>query len=159
MTAAIRHDHMVMHYIKTAGIGILMLCFSVAAGVYLLDNRPPPQSSYQLSCIILFLASINIATVIMMDPFHHYFSKFTPSAIIGMEAVVLLFIITESLNRFLGHFGYSFLTPLLIACQALIYTTIVLEKSFALKSLLCLDSVAVVLLWDLGVTGNFTMPF
>ena len=158
-TAEIKYDQGAMHYIKVAGIGMLMLGFSVAAGLYLLDNRPPPQSSYQLSCIILFLASINLGTVIMMDPFQHYFSRFTPAAIIGMAGVIFLFIITESVSRFLGHIGYSFLTPFLLACQGLIYTTIVLEKSFALKCLLCLDSVAVVLLWDLGAAGNFMLPF
>jgi len=162
MTTALRHDQRVMQIFKAASATILtigMLCASLLLGKYLLDHRLPQQSSYQVSCIILVLASINFGTAIMLDPFRYYYSKFTPPAIVSMAALVLLFAIAESFNRFLGHFGYGFLTPFVIACQGLIYVTLVLEKNIALKCLLGLDSIAVILLWELGAAGNFTMPF
>lgn len=159
MTTAIRQGHGVLQLFKAATASIIILSPSIAAGVCLLENQLPLQEALRTSVMILFLASVNIAVAIMLDPYRHNYSKLAPLSLIGMVTVVLLYAIFEALNRFFGHLNYGLLAPLVGICQALIYTTVFLEKSTVMKCLLSLSSIALMFLYALGAADKFTMPF
>ena len=159
MTTAIRHDHRLTQFIKSVSIGILALSPSLATGMYLLDNSALLEEPYQTICLILLIAAIDLALLVILDPYRRDLSKLTLPALFSTMAIVLLFIITESINRFFEHLGYTFLTPFVIACIALIYTAIFLERNIALKFYLSLNSIAVIFLCVLGATNRIMMPF
>ena len=159
MTTAIGRYHGVLQIFKTATTSILILSPSLAAGVCLLENELPLQEALRTSVMILFLASVNFAVAIMLDPYRGNYSRLTPPSLIGMVTVVLSYAIFEALNRFDGHLGYGWLTPFVVACVALIYTTVFLEKNIVMKCLHSLSGIALIFLWALGATERFTMPF
>ena len=160
MTIAIRHDHSATQFFKSASISILILSPSLAAGLYLImDNPIPLLTPYQITCLILILALLDIVTVILLEPYRRYFSKLTPPAFFSAITAVLLFVIANAFNSFLNHRGYGSLTPFVVAAMALIYTTIFLEKNIALKCYLSLNSIAVILLWVLGSIDRVAIPF
>ncbi len=159
MTAVIRRDNKVAQFLKSASASIVVLVPSLIAGMYLMDNRLPLQEPFIISYLILILSAINLALVIMMEPYRRDYCKMTSPALASVIAVVLLFAMTESLNRFYLHLGYNALTPFVIACLSLVYMTIVLEKSIVMKLYLSLNSVSVMALWALGSIDKFTMPF
>lgn len=159
MTTAVRHNHGVLQFFKLATASILILSPSLAAGICLLENQLPLQQALRTSVMILFLASVNLAVVIMLDPYRHNYSKLTPPSLVGMVTVVLLYAIFEALNQFSMHLGYGLLAPFVGICQALIYTTVFLEKGTVMKCLLSLSSIALMFLYALGAADKFTMPF
>jgi hypothetical protein len=159
MTAATRHGQEITRFLISTGATILILSPSLAAGMGLLGNNLPLQPALKISLAILLLASVNFGTAIMLDPYRRYFSKLAPPALVSMVAIVFSFIITESLKQFFQHLGYGLLTPFIVACLALIYTAILVEKNIPLKCLLSLDSIALMFLWALGASDKFTMPF
>lgn len=159
MTAAIRHDHRLTQFIKSASIGALIISPSLTTGMYLMDNNTLLEEPYQTVCLILLIAAIDLAMLVILDPYRRDLSKLTLPALISTMAIILLFIITESINRFFEHLGYTVLTPFVIACIALIYTTIFLERNIALKFYLSLNSIAVMFLWALGASNRIMMPF
>ena len=144
---------------KSASIGILALSPSLATGMYLLDNSALLEEPYQTVCLILLIAAIDLALLVILDPYRRDLSKLTLPTLISAMATILLFIITDSINRFFEHLGYAFLTPFVIVCVALIYTTVFLEKNITLKFYLSLNSIAVMLLWALGASNRIMMPF
>jgi hypothetical protein len=159
MTAVAGHSKTFARFFIPAGINILVLAPSLAAGLGLLNDALPLQPALKISYLILFLASVNFATVIMLEPYRRHFSKLSPAALLTVVAVVFLFIVNESLKMYFPHMDYSLLTPLIVAGVVLVYTTILAEKSVPLKCLLSLDSIALMFLWGLGAADKFTMPF
>jgi hypothetical protein len=161
MSAIIQHDHGVAQFFKSASASVAILVPSMMTGMYLIKHyRAPLHAPFQIVCLILLLASVNLGTVIMIDAYRNHFSKLTPPALISMITTVLLFVVTESFNRFFdNHIGYGFLTPLVIACIGFIYANIIVEKNIVMKFFLSLNSIAVMFLWALGSADKFTMPF
>jgi len=159
MLTTATYEQKITRIIISAGGSLLVLLPSLAAGVALLEGDLPVQPALKMSCLIMFLASVNFGTVIMLDPYHRYFSKLSPPAIISMVAVVFLYLVIASLKLYFPPISYSWLAPFVVASEALIYTTIFLEKNIPLKCLLSLDSIALMFLWALGDADKFTLPF
>jgi len=155
------HDHAAVQFIKSAAASAVVLAPSLMTGLYLLDHLHAPfYSAPQIVCLILLLASVSLVTVIIIDAHRHLFSRATPAALISMISMVILFVVTESFNRFVdNHIGYSLLTPVVIGCIGLIYTAVIFEKNILMKSFLSLNSIGVMFLWALGSVDKFDMPF
>jgi hypothetical protein len=159
MTTAIRHDHDITQFLKSASFSMLALSPSLMAGMYLADNRTLLQAPYLMDYALLALAALDMAAVLLLEPYRRQFSRLTFPALIGAATVILLFVIAYALSRFFGHMGYVFLTPLVVLCLGLICATVFAERNIALKFYLSLNSVAVMLLWALGSIDKITMPF
>lgn len=159
MTAVAGHDRSFARILLSVGTSLLVLLPSLATGWCLLNDSLPLQSALKVSCLILFLASINFAAAIMLEPYRSHFSRLSPPAMIGMAAIVFIFIMLEAMKTYFPSIGYSLLTPFVIASGVLLYVTIFRERSLPLKCLLSLDSIALMFLWALGASDKFTMPF
>jgi hypothetical protein len=88
MTAEVRHERGYARFFISAAANLLILAPSLAVGVSLFNDNLPLQPALKMSCLILFLASVNFGLVIMLDPYRRHFSKLSPPAIISMVAVV-----------------------------------------------------------------------
>jgi len=161
MTATVKHGQGVTRFFFSHGASVLILAPSLAAGICLLeDTLPLLQEALRISYLILFLASINFATAIMIEPYRSSLSRLSLPTLMSMVAVVFLFIVAGALKlQFFQHLDYIFLTPFVAACEILIYATIFFEKNIPLKCLLSLDSIALMFLCALSVTDKFTTPF
>jgi hypothetical protein len=159
MTAEARHERGSTRFFISTAVSVLILLPSLAVGVSLLEDKLPLQPALKISCLILFLASINFGTAIMLEPYRRYLSKLSSAAIVSMVAVVFFYIVIEALQSYFKQMGYGVLIPFVVISEALIYTTIFTEKNIPLKCLLSLDSIALIFLYALGAADKFTMPF
>jgi len=159
MTVVAGHNRSVAQVLTSLAASVLVLLPSLATLWCLQEGELPLQPAMKISCLILFLASINFATAIMLEPYRSHFSKLSPPAVISMAVTVFLFITLEALKTYFPEIGYKFLLPLLLASGGLIYAAVFREKSLPLKVLLSLDSIALMFLWALAASDKFTMPF
>ena len=159
MTAVAGHEKTFARFFVSIATNLLILSPSLAVGLGLLNDKLPLQPALKISCLILFLASVNFGAAIMLEPYRRYFSSFSPSAIIGMVTVIFLYTVMESLKPLFPQLSFVWLTPFAIASAGLIYTTIFMEKNIPLKCLLSLDGIALMFLYALGAADKFTLPF
>lgn len=159
MTAVAGHNKNFARFLILVGTSLLVLSPGLVTAWALLGDKLPVQPALKISCLILFLASVNFATVIMLDAYHRHFSRLSPPALLSMAAVVLAFVVFEVLRPYLPELSYGFLTPVLIVGAGFVYAALFCEKSLPLKCLFSLDGIALMFLWALGAADMFTMPF
>ena len=159
MTAAAGHNRIFARVFIAIGASVLILSPSLAVGLGLLNDSLPLQQALKISYLILFLASVNFAAAIMLEPYHRYFSGLSLPAILTMVAIVFLYMVIESLKPLFPHLSFGWLTPFVVAGVGVVYAAIFREKNIPLKCLLSLDSVALMFLWALGAADKFTLPF
>ncbi len=150
---------MVPVFIKSFFINFFVLVPFVLTGFYLVENRTPLPYPYIIGYGILLWALLDFIIVILIEPYRRVLGKLTIPAFIGTISIVLLFVITESINRFLKHLGYNLLTPFVVAAIILIVLAIFREKNIALKCYLSLNGIILTLLWALGASDKIAMPF
>lgn len=152
-------EHSATLLFKSAMISLLTLSPSLMAGLYLLDNRVPLHSPYATGCIVLLLAAADFMGLLFLEPYRRHLSRLTLPALVGAMTVVFLFVLVDALNRFIENLGFSFLAPFAAAGLILLYAALFAEKNIALKVFLCLNSIAVMLLWAMGSIDKVSMPF
>lgn len=124
-----------------------------------MDSHVPVQYAYFVVCTVLLLAVLDFATVVFIEQYHKRLGKLTLPSLLAAIAVIFLYMVMESFNRFFEQLGYGFLTPLVVIVVLMIYAAIFMEKSLLLKSYLGINSVALALLWAMGASDKITMPF
>ncbi len=144
---------------KSLLLSPLLILPSVVLGIFLSRTVVPVQYGYYVCCTVLLLAVFDFATVIFVDQYRDSLGRATIPALLGTIAVILLFVIIESLNRFFFQLGYGYLTPFVVAALLLTYAAIFIEKNTLLKVYISINSLALVLLWTTGITGRVAMPF
>lgn len=145
--------------LKSALVSALVMIPSVLSGFYLMDHRVPVQYAYFVACSIVLLAVFDFATVIFIEQYRSRLGKMTLPALLGAIAIIFLFIVMESLNRFIEDLGYSFLTPFIAAMMLLISAAVFTEKNTILKIYLGINAIALMLLWAMGASDKIMMPF
>jgi hypothetical protein len=148
-----------MTFLRQALLNTLILSPALSSAIYLIQNKGPIHAPYLIACIVLLLTALDFIAVIMIEPQRSKFSILTLPALLSTMAVILLFVIAEALNRFAGHFGYSFLTPFVAVTVLLAYAAVIKEKNIPLKCYLSLNSIALMFLGELGPIDKNTMPF
>lgn len=144
---------------KSLIISTLFFLPSPVMGYFLQVTRAPMESPYFVACAILALAVLNFIIVALLEQHRPRLGGLTLPALLCTVAVIFMFVTAESLNRFFEHLGYNWLSPFVAVSVLFIYIAIYREKSLALKSHLCLNSIALQILWILGAANKVTMPF
>lgn len=108
---------------------------------------------------ILGLMAVNLLGAMLLEPATSRIGRLTIPALLGYVGVVILFIVAQTLNRFISHLGYEWLFPFVLMAQALCYCGIFRERHLLLKSLLALNGLALTVLWCLGAADRVALPF
>lgn len=108
---------------------------------------------------ILALAIVCILATMLLEPVYRTIGRLTMPALLGYVALVMLYVLAQTLNRYITHLGYEWLFPFVIAAQGLCYCGIFFEKHLYLKSLLGVCGLALTVLWCLGVADKVALPF
>ncbi len=139
-------------------ISLVAIIPSVVIGMLLKDHNIPVHYSHMVGITILLLAVFNFTTVVMIDEYDNI-KRLTIPALVTATAIIFMFIIAESLNRFLMQMGYSYITPFLFIVNLFTYVAIFREKNYVLKLYLSLNTIALYILWAMGCAETFTTPF
>lgn len=146
-------------FLKSVLVGTLVIIPSVLTGYYLMDNPVPTQYAYFVACSVLFLSVLDFAIVVFIEQYRDRLGRVTMPALLSAIAVIFMFIIMESLNRFIKELGYSYLTPFIAVTILLIYAAVFTEKNMLLKVYLGINSIALMLFWAMGFSNKIMMPF
>lgn len=145
--------------VKALFISALILIPSPLFAMFMIESKLPLQYPLIIAYTAIFLACADFLTILLIEPYRHRRGSLTMSALLAAIAIIFLFVVSESLNRFVAHVSYGWFTPLVAAGVLLIYAAIFLEKNVTLKCQLSLSSVVLGLLWIAGTADKITMPF
>lgn len=132
---------------------------SLFVAVWLLKNSPIPEQPSLIATIILGMAATNFAAVIFLEKYRDRLGRLTLHALLTVVGMVLLYIVTDALNRYVSDIGYHWLYPPVLAAIGVIYIALFREKHFWIKCLLAADAVMIAGLWCLGITEKLALPF
>lgn len=140
-------------------ISLIAIVPSTTIGLVLKDHDIPVEYAQLVATTILLLAAFNFATVIIAEHYSKMLSRMTMPALIGSTAIIFMYVIAASLNRFVVELGYHYITPFLFGVILYDYLTILREKIYTLKFFISLNTIALFILWAMGTAKTFTMPF
>lgn len=108
---------------------------------------------------VLALMVLNILSVILLEPERAKLGSLTLPAMLGSVAIVMMYIFSQTLNRYMLPVGYSWLLPFVIAGLGLCYCGLFGERSLFLKAYLAVNGLALTVIWCLGAADKLALPF
>jgi hypothetical protein len=108
---------------------------------------------------IIVLGLVCMLAAAVLEPARAVLGRLTMAGLLAFPAVVMMYILTETLNRYMTDLGYEWLLPFVIAAQGLNYCGVFFEKHLPVKALLALNGAALSVLWCLGVAAKISLPF
>ncbi len=132
---------------------------STALSIMLMHGHVNLSEPWLWMLCILGLAAVCIMAAVLLESVSRNIGRLTLPALLGYVALVILYVVAQTLNRHLVHLGYEWLFPFVIAAQGICYCGIFFEKHLYLKSLLALNGLALTVLWCLGVADKVALPF
>lgn len=130
-------------------------CFSV----YIIETHISWSAPALVMAAILCVGVFNFGLTVALEYCRSKLGPLTLPAMLCVAAVVLLFVIAESFDRFVDKIDYGWLLPAVAVGLALSTLAIFKERVLALKLHLAFNSLALAVLWGLGATGKISLPF
>lgn len=140
-----------------SSVAVSVPCFCLA--VFLIEADIVWGAPQQVLLGILLLAACNFATLVTLEHCRDRIGALTIPSLLSALGLVVLFVIAEGINRFVGNIGYRWIFPLVAVAVLLIMAAIFREKIFLLKCHLGCNSVALAMLWSLGAADRISLPF
>lgn len=138
---------------------LALACPGLIFGLYALSHNVNWPAPALIMPFIFALAAGSFTLIAILDSMHARTGQWTLPGLLSVTGIVMLFMIAEAANRFLGDFGYGWLLPFVLTVQAVLYVAMFTEKGFLLRAVLLLDSIAISVLWGLGAADRLFMPF
>lgn len=138
---------------------LALACPGMIFGLYTLSNNVSWPAPALIMPFILAMGAGSFVLIALLDSLHTRTGQWTMPGLLAMSGIVILFMIAEVANRFLGDFGYGWLLPVVLSVQAVLYVALFTEKRLLLRTVLLVDSLAISVLWGLGSADRMFMPF
>jgi hypothetical protein len=146
-------------FFRSATTSLLVCAPSLLFCVYIIRSHVAMPAPTLLMAALLGVGVLNFVLTVALEYVRRRIGRLTLPAILGMAAVVFLFVLAESMNRFVRDFNYQWLLPAVGAAITLSLLAIFREKALALKIYLAFNALALAVLWGLGSMGQVWMPF
>lgn len=150
------NDNLLKSTTASLGLCVPSLCLCV----YLMQTRVDWAHPAMTAMVALSVGALNLGVIVALDPVRRELGRLTMPALLSTVAVVLLYTMTEAINRFVQDIGYTWLFPLVVATLAVSFMAIFIEGKVPLKFLLAVNALTLATLWGLGVSGRLSaLPF
>ena len=150
------HDPFLKSLPASLGLCVPSLCLCV----YLMQERIDWAQPAITAMVTLAVGLANIGVIVALDPVRRELGRLTMPALLLTVSVVLLYTITEAMNRFVQDIGYTWLFPLVVITLGVSFIGIFAEAKISLKFLLAINALTLAILWGLGVSGRLSaLPF
>lgn len=127
--------------------------------VYLMKSTPVMAQPSLASIIILAMTLGNFVALTGLEKYRDRLGKLTIHALVSTIGVVLLFVISDALNRFAFELGHRWLFPMVMAGLVVLYIALFRERVIWVKTLLAANGVMLAVLWCLAATDKVYIPF
>jgi hypothetical protein len=145
---------------KSIGMSLAITLPALGLSALLLEQgRLAWPHSHLLVTVILSLMVMDFIMLMVLEPHRDMLGKVTIPAILGFIGIAMAFVITEAMNRFAIGYGFAWTMPFVGAALLALYGGVFFERHLALKLFLCLNGIALTVLWCLGDAGKMTLPF
>lgn len=145
--------------LKSVITSLLVSVPTFCAALYFMEAQIAWNSPGLIVLFILGLAVANFAAIVILEHYRSSIGKLTLPALLSAVGLVLLFVTAEAINRFYRDFGYEWLFPAVLLALGLSFIAIFRERQMALKCHLACNSVALAVLWSIGMADKVAMPF
>ena len=155
-----RQEESQQHDLVKSVITSLLVCVpTFCASVWVMEAKPLWTTPAVTMLVILGMTAANFAALVFLEHYRTRIGGLTLPTIVGAVGIVVLFVIAESLNRFVRDFGYDWLFPVIMIYLLLSFVAIFREKVVMLKLHLSLNVVVIAILWTLGAADKIALPF
>lgn len=145
--------------LKTVLIGLLMAAPAAGVSAMLMDTRMAwPHATTVMLCIY-GLTMANFLALVAIEPYRNRIGDLTIPALLLFISMIFAYTMTETIERFVANYGFTWLTPVCIVALAVIYGSVVREKFLLMRLFLCLNGLALTVLWCLGDADKVSLPF
>ena len=148
-------DNLIVSLLTSLAVSVPAFC----ATIYLMESNLSWNTPALVTLVVIAVAAANFATIIALEHFRANIGTLTLPALLATVGLILLFVMMEGINRFFYDFGYRWLFPVLVIALGLSFLAIFKEHKFLIKCQLGFNSMALAVLWGLGVTGKVALPF
>jgi hypothetical protein len=125
----------------------------------LLDHRANWEMPGLWTTGLLVVALVDFVAVLGLEPFRRKLGEMTLPLLLLTVGLVLLFVLTYGVNRFVTNIGFGWLyLPVLVALSSFAIA-LFMERNNALKALLAGNAVALAVLWNLASADKLALPF
>lgn len=136
-------------------VGVPVFCLSV----FIMESKPFWASPALTMLAILGMTAANFAAIIFLEYYRSRLSRLSMPVMFGAVGLVLLYIIAESVNRFILDFGYDWLFPIVAVYLLASFIAIFSEKLVLVKLHIGINAVVIAVLWTLGAADKIALPF
>jgi hypothetical protein len=138
----------------------LVVCVPVLlSSLYIIKSHIVFPAPTLMMAAVLGVGVVNFGLTVALEYVRRKIGKLTLPAILGMAGVVFLFVVAESINRFVRDVNFHMLLPVVGVFFLLSLLAIFREKTLVLKLYLAFNALALAVLWGLGSTGKIWLPF
>ena len=146
--------------LKKSLVTSLLVCLpSFCATVYFMEAEISWENPGVVAMSVVCLGLANFASIVILEHYRSQIGRLTIPALLCAVGLVLLYVLTEGINRFYHNFGYEWLFPAVLLAVGLTLIAIFREGKIALKCQLAFNAVALSVLWSLGVADKVALPF
>lgn len=148
-----------LHALKPVLVGLLIAVPAALASATLMDSRTAWPNAPYVMLAILVLTLGNFLALVAIEPYRSRLGELSMPAMLVFIGMTFAYMVTESIDRFVDGYGFGWLTPVTIVALAVIYGGILREKFLMMQLALCLNGLALSVLWSLGDVDKVALPF
>lgn len=138
----------------------MLVCLPAAAcTAFLLKGHVTLQQPQILMLAILGVGIADFVALVWLDGYRRSIGPLTLPALAGCTGLVLLYLMTQGVNRFFSDFGFGWLYPIALLALGGCYLAIFREKTTLMKLYLGLNGIALTVLVCLGHADKISLPF
>lgn len=138
----------------------LLVCLpGVIVSGWLIEARVLWSAPMLVTMGVLCAGVANFSIAFGLERMRSRLGVATMPSLLGVAGIVLLLAICGAVDRFVYHFGFEWMIPLVGLCLAYNLYAVFREKILLLKLHLVCNSLALAVLWGLCDTGKVALPF
>lgn len=125
----------------------------------LLDHRANWDMPGVWTLGMLAIALCDFVAVVGLEPFRRKLGDLTLPMLLLTVGMMLLFVLTYGINRFVANIGFGWLYPAVLVALCSFAVAVFMERNNVLKAALASNAVALAILWNLAYSDKLVLPF
>jgi hypothetical protein len=146
-------------YIRHLTIASALSVPALIAVFELMDHRANWNMPGVWTMGMMAVALCDFVAVVGLEPFRRKLGDLTLPMLLLSVGMVLLFVLTYGVNRFVADIGFGWLYPAVLVALCSFAVAVFMERNNSLKAALAVNAVALAILWNLAYSDKLVLPF
>lgn len=143
------------HLLSAGGLLLALMSAWYVATTY----APSSAIAQLLTSAILLIGTLDFAALVWLEERKGETGLLSIPALLLVILTTLFYMILEGINRFYGHYGFDWASPLVAIVALICGGGILIEKSFRVQAVLAGNALGMIILWALSHAEKVTLPF